>query len=479
MNRAMRPVHARSATSDHPEVPWIGAEAADAADTERIAAVGERNSDEPHLITPKIHPWMRRVASSAGLNACVCLFIVSLCLGLIPLFGQTDMPPVLVGMSITPAMVNVTSSSATVTISLTLTNNLSGVDFDAPDYIYDELTLVSPSGKQVISITNIGSSPFTLVSGTPLDGVWQATLTIPEFSESGQWTVTSITVPDAAGNELGLNTSQLTTLGFPTTLGVISNPDTTPPTLMGITLNPSSIDVTSSSQQVTLTLNLADSPAGVVFPGGNQLGFAFRLTSPSGNQNQWLATTQFTLVSGTPQSGTWQATLTIPQYSEVGRWTVGELLLQDAANNSENFDETTLAALGFSPSLQVSDNSPDTTPPTLTNLTFSPRFLDTSSGSQTVTVTLQATDDLSGVSFAGTTPALTFFYGPNFRSPSTSGITLFSFCTQTAGTPLNGTWQCGITIPPFSAAGAWTLGSVTLKDAATNEISYNTATCSL
>ena len=45
---------------------------------------------------------MRRVASWAGLNACVCLFIVSLCLGLIPLFGQTDMPPVLVGISITP-----------------------------------------------------------------------------------------------------------------------------------------------------------------------------------------------------------------------------------------------------------------------------------------------------------------------------------------------------------------------------------------
>ena len=198
-------------------------------------------------------------------------------------------------------MVNVTSSSATVTISLTLTNNLSGVDFDAPDCIFDELTLVSPSGKQVISITNIGSSPFTLVSGTPLDGVWQATLTIPELSESGRWTVTSITVPDAAGNELGLNTSQLTTLGFPTTLGVISNPDTTPPTLMGITLNPSSIDITSSSQQVTLTLNLADRPAGVVFPGGNQLGFAFRSTSPSGNQNQWLATTQFTLVSGSAE----------------------------------------------------------------------------------------------------------------------------------------------------------------------------------
>ena len=47
MNRAMRPVHARSATSDHPEVPWIGAEAADAADTERIAAVGNETLTNP------------------------------------------------------------------------------------------------------------------------------------------------------------------------------------------------------------------------------------------------------------------------------------------------------------------------------------------------------------------------------------------------------------------------------------------------
>ncbi len=389
------------------------------------------------------------------------------------LFGQTDTPPVLTAMSFSSTSVNVTSSSQSVTISLTLTNNLSGVNFNAVPFIYNELTLQSPSGMQVLGITDIGGG-FVLKSGTNFDGVWQATVTIPQFSEAGLWTVVSVNVYDNAENELSMNTAQLTAAGFPTSINVISNPDVTPPTLLGLSFSPASVNTTSAPQAVTLILNLADSPAGVVFPGGSQLRFDCEIVSPSGKQTQWLSSDEFKLVSGTPQAGSWAGIFTMPQYSEPGTWTIQQLFLQDAANNSENLTGAAITALGFSPTVTVSDSSPDLTPPVLTNFTLAPQVLDTSIGPQTVVASLQATDNPAGVSFAPTAGDITFFYGPFVVNP-TNTLTLYTFCNQSAGTPQHGTWQCNITMPAFSAAGAWTVSSVNLKDADNNTVSYTTA----
>jgi RHS repeat-associated protein len=410
-------------------------------------------------------PWSR-----------LCLggrFLAVVCLGLASLFGQTDTPPVLVAMSISPASVNVTGGSQAVTVSLTLTNNLSGVNFNAVPFRYNEFTIQSPSGRQAISVTNTGTS-FALTSGTALNGIWRATLTIPEFSEAGLWTVTALNVFDNAENELSLTTAQLAAGGFPTSLTVISTPDVTPPTLLGLSFSPPSVNTTSSAQPVTLTLNLADSPAGVVFPGGSQLTFDCEIVSPSGKQQQWLTTDEFRLVSGTPQAGSWAGIFTMPQYSEPGTWTIQQLLLQDAANNSENLTAAAITALGFSPTFTVSDSSPDLTPPVLTYFNLAPQVLDTSIGPQIVVATLRATDSPAGVSFAPTTADFTFFYGPYVVNP-TNTLTLYTFCNQAAGTPQNGTWQCNITMPAFSAAGAWTVSAVRLKDADDNTVTYTTA----
>jgi RHS repeat-associated protein len=387
-----------------------------------------------------------------------------------PAFAQSDtIPPNLLGMTLSPSTVDVTAGSANITISLTLTDNLSGVTFGYP-FLYDEFTLVSPSGRQVIVLSN-GGGLFTLVGGTSLNGVWQRTLTIPQFSEAGKWTVGSLTVPDVAQNRLILNTAQLAAVGFATTVNVASTADTTPPTLEGLSFSPSSIDVSNASQPVTVSLNLNDVPAGVVFPGGNQIAFDFLITSPSGKQTQYLGTTQFVLKSGTPQSGVWQATLVMPQHSEAGVWTIQQLLLQDAAHNTETLNAVAIQALGLSPFLTVADQSPDTTPPQIEGLTFAPQFLDTSSGPQTVTVTLNLFDNLSGVSFAPTSAVLTFAYGPFFQNPARNK-TIFGSCSESNGTPQNGTWRCTITVPPFADAGAWVLTNISLKDAVENTINY-------
>ena len=50
----------------------------------------------------------------------------------------------------------------------------------------------------------------------------------------------------------------------------------------------------------------------------------------------------------------------------------------------------------------------DTPPPTLTGFSFTPSTIDVTSGTDTVTVTVSATDDLSGLSYVSV----------SFRSPS-------------------------------------------------------------
>jgi YD repeat-containing protein len=212
-----------------------------------------------------------------------------------------------------------------------------------------------------------------------------------------------------------------------------------------------------------------------VFPGGNNLALVFQISSPSGAQSQWLATNQFHLVSGTAQNGAWAATFTIPQYSESGIWKVQSLILQDAANNSETLNAASIGALGFSPNLTVSDSSPDLSPPQLTGFSLAPQTLDTSIGTQIVTATLQTTDNLSGVSFSFATPNFTFAYGPITTNPTKTKQIITFTCHMTGGTPQNGTWQCPITFPAFSDAGAWQISQVTLKDADTNTVNYSTA----
>ena len=218
---------------------------------------------------------------------------------------------------------------------------------------------------------------------------------------------------------------------------------------------------------------MADDPAGVVFPGGNQIAFAFQIVSPSGKQKQYLGTTQFTLTSGTIQNGIWAATLTMPQFSEPGTWSIQQLLLQDAANNSVTLNAADIQSLGFSPNLSVSDGMPDTTPPVLEQMDITPRFLDASSGSQPVTLDLAIADDESGVSFAPTTAVLGFAYGPFISNPSRTK-TLIGNCAATAGTLNSGNWQCKVFFPPFADAGAWFIANLTLKDADDNEVNYTT-----
>jgi hypothetical protein len=109
----------------------------------------------------------------------------------------------------------------------------------------------------------------------------------------------------------------------------------------------------------------------------------------------------------------------------------------------------------------------DLSAPTLVSLSFTPAVIDTSASAQQVTLTLQATDDLSGVQASGCS---------HFRSPS--GDQQVQGCTtevSRGGTPEVVTFEAVFTFPRFSELGTWTLSGAPLSDNAGNFTSFGSS----
>ena len=92
------------------------------------------------------------------------------------------------------------------------------------------------------------------------------------------------------------------------------------------------------------------------------------MVSPSGAHTLWGSTT----FSPPVISGSGIANVTFPQFSEVGIWTVRDVVVGDAVGNTRIYRPAELAQLGFPTTLVVMGQEEDVTPPTLTAFSFTP-----------------------------------------------------------------------------------------------------------
>lgn len=253
-------------------------------------------------------------------------------------------PPQITSLTITPPSVNVSAGPQNITVRLGLTDNLSGVDFTR--FLEFRVTMRGPSPTQE---QYISGRDFTLISGTQLNGVWEATHQFPKDAAAGTWSIASLILNDLAANQRFLQASDLRTMGFNPDFNIVSaTPDTTPPQLTGFSFTPPLIDTTAGPASVTVRLDLTDDRSGASFALDNPNvsyfhGVQFR--SPSGGQSR--STGSFTLIGGTPLNGIWQGSVFFPQYSEAGTWTASVFRLKDTVNNFFNLDATQLATKGF------------------------------------------------------------------------------------------------------------------------------------
>jgi hypothetical protein len=396
--------------------------------------------------------------------------------------AQDTTAPQLKSLTISPSTLNlITGPSNLLTVTMHVTDDLSGADFTSFHFpLSSGITFRSPSGAQVQFLNAFNStSPFKLIAGTPLDGLWQGTLAFPNTSESGVWTVEQVQLIDVVLNVNILTTAALQAAGFPTTLTIISNPDTSPPKLVGLHLGPTSVNVSFAQQSIGVVVELTDDISGVDYSCRNFCFSALVLQSPSGQQTQGSANYNFSLSGGSLLTGAWSTFITLPRYSETGTWKIAYLYFRDGAGNAASFDTAGLQALGFPTNVQVVGVE-DTTPPQLGSLSLSPTFINTSVTTETVTINFQASDNLSGLDFlAGF--ASPHFNGTQIEFVSPSGQQRHSvnpynsIFAKLTGTPLVSTWQTQLTVPQFSEQGTWKINRISLKDEAGNYRNLDTA----
>jgi serine protease len=245
---------------------------------------------------------------------------------------------------VTPQAIDTSSAAQTVTVTARITDDVSGAAAAGYSNGVPEVRFVSPSGAQIVWAS---FDPSKRISGTPQDGVYQTTLTVPLYAEQGTWTVQYFRLVDMTGNAQSLTAADLAAAGLPATFNQTGAGDTKPPQLQSFSVTPQAIDTSSAAQTVTVTARITDDRSGVAAPGYSNGVPEVRFVSPSGAQIVWASFDPSKRISGTPQDGVYQTTLTVPLYAEQGTWTVQYFRLVDMTGNAQSLTAADLTAAGL------------------------------------------------------------------------------------------------------------------------------------
>ena len=245
-------------------------------------------------------------------------------------------PPVFESLSLSKDSIDVSSSDQTVTVTARITDDLSGISNTSSSSGFAQVGLRSPSGDQSIWAW---FSEDNRISGDSTDGVYEREITIPAFSEAGEWKVHSIETRDTVGNSDYQNVDNVDgniPVNLQLALSVLSNiSDTKPPVFESLSLSKDSIDVSSSDQTVTFTARITDDLSGISNTSSSS-GFAqVGLRSPSGDQSIWAWFSEDNRISGDSTDGVYEREITIPAFSEAGEWKVHSIETRDTVGNSD------------------------------------------------------------------------------------------------------------------------------------------------
>lgn len=349
-------------------------------------------------------------------------------------------PPTLVSISLSPLSVDVTAAAATLAVAYEVADDLSG----ARSVEVRVGPAVGGACAGDVSVATAASfAPSTSRSGT-ID------LAIPLHAPSGTWTVCNVTVADATGNSVTLGPSDIELLGGVHDFTVLSDPDTSPPTLVAFGPLPASVDTTSGNTSFDVPASVTDDLSGIV-----------TVTPIVGPAESGECTGSFTSVLENvvaPPALAYGTAIhfEIPAFHPAGTWAICEIELRDAVGNASRLDTSDLVALGFPTTFEVLATT-DSTPPTITGFGLSPLAVDTDDAAATIDVSWSATDDLSGVrrAFVLIAPAgcSGSYQQTSIREVASSNAASDSFQVQ---------------VPRWSAEGPWEVCALLVVDGGGN-----------
>jgi hypothetical protein len=240
--------------------------------------------------------------------------------------------PVVAGLAFTPAAVDVSAGPAPVEFTVRITDAGSGTR-------ELQLRLLGPVAGQQQSC-----AASSRASGTPADGVWKCTASIPRGSAPGEWYVGQLQVEDEARNRRTYSREMLQAAGFPTAIAVSSPAtDVTAPVLTGFTITPSAVNVADGAKTVEFAATATDAGSGYA-----KLDVLLLEPAVVGR----VCVSQ-AIVGGSPQDGTMKCAVSIPGTVVPGTQYVDSVTLYDATGNGRTYSRAQLQAAGFPTDLAV------------------------------------------------------------------------------------------------------------------------------
>jgi Dockerin type I domain len=344
--------------------------------------------------------------------------------------------------------IDVTNNSRIVYVSMNVRDDLSGIVSPGEDgNVAFSQSLVSPAGVTY-------NFPSAVASGPGLRRNIMMQFTIPRYAAAGVYPLT-LSLQDLVGNIRTITSANLANLGFPNQVQVAdSDQDTTPPLVTSIRFLPNTLTTPNEQNPVEVRLAIQDFKSGI---NGNYFCLNLRHVALDFVQ---IECPTLTLLSGPIDNGLWSGTFNFFRFEPSGTYTLDGLIGRDLAGNQTSLSAAEAQAIGQT--VTVFANPSENQRPRLLSFDFNPKRINTSSGSQTVTMTSSWSDDISG-----------FNYGPDVKfvaenqailTSNPSDCALVSSGNVGYTYPRSVTYQCTVTFPKYAPPGEWRVQLVEIAD---------------
>ena len=284
-----------------------------------------------------------------------------------------DSGPELESLSVNTNSVDTSTGPQTVTFTMEITDNLSG-------FAEGQVRIGYGAGSSGAFLGN-------RISGDDLDGIYQASVTMPQNIAAGEYAIL-VTLYDNQGNRSVFPDWKLQPLGFPYQIDQTGQGDGTPPVMSDFSLSgPTSFDTSAGPQTIDLHLHATDDSSGVAkFQVIYQLDDA---NVPGTPLVMAFATADSTRVSGDDLDGDYVIPVTFNQGVHTGTWSLQTVIATDNVGNEAGPG----AAWPFSSAFDVQQVGPDDTlGPVFNSVTVTPQTVDESTTGTIVDVAMDITD---------------------------------------------------------------------------------------
>ncbi len=247
-----------------------------------------------------------------------CLLLTAACLFSAGVLQAADTEaPFITSFEVSPTAVDISSGDATVQVTLHITDN--DIGFQSSNvYLYN------PTGSFVTNFYFTADN--VQPGGDDKDGTYIVDVIIPEYGKEGNWTLDGF-VLDKNDNRrfYGSGNTPLPGPGNTVAVTTTGDVDIYVPVIQSLAISPSTVDVTTQSQTVTVTLRITDDPSGLRYGSSilyddesSQTGISHFFTPDE--------------ATGTSLDGTYSFDLHIPGGTKAGIYQLGHQLRDRVGN---------------------------------------------------------------------------------------------------------------------------------------------------